>query len=61
MILEEKSQELKRRRWLEERDDEYENQRDNENAKKVKIEKLMEIKVINRICAVTLDCEVNMN
>jgi len=54
MILVKKSQELKRRRWLEERNDK-------DDIKRVKIEKTGEMKVINRIRAVTLDCEVNRN
>jgi len=62
MILEEKSQELKLIRWLEERNDEDETRRENENdIKRVKIEKTSEMKIINRIRAVTLDCEVNVN
>jgi len=61
MILEERRQELKRRKWLEGIDDENESQRDSKNAKKVKTENMMEIKIINRVRAVPLPCEFNVN
>jgi len=55
MILEEKSQELKRRRWLEEQNEEDESQRDVTRIKRVRIEIPSEIKLINRIQAVPLE------
>jgi len=62
MILEERSQELKRKRWLEERNDEDETRIEKENEiKRIKIGKTKEMKVINRITAMTLDYEVNVN
>jgi len=49
MILEEKSQELKRRRWLQERSDEIENEKDDGNAKRIKKDEKNEVQVINRM------------
>jgi len=42
-------------------DDENESQTSHENAKRVKVENLMEIKIIIRIRAVSLHCEFNVN
>jgi len=61
MILEEKSQELKRRRWLTEINDEVENERGDEKVKRIKIEETHEVKVINRIWALPLEDEINVN
>jgi len=55
MILKEQSQELKRRKWLEERNDEDENERDNKQVKKMKLDERHEVKVINRIWALPVD------
>jgi len=46
MILEEKSQEIKRRRWLKERNKDSE---DEKKAKRIKVNETDEVKVINRI------------
>jgi len=51
MILEEKSQELKRRRWLQARSDEIKNEGVNEIAKRIKLDEKSELEVINRIWA----------
>jgi len=49
MILEEKCQELKRRKGLEERRDEDESEIDNKQVKKMKCDDKHELEVINRI------------
>jgi len=62
MILEERSQELKRRRWLEAQCEEVESNRDAMEIKRVKRETLSEIKLINRIQAAPLEhiCKTNV-
>jgi len=61
MILEEKSQELKRRKWLEKRKDEDENEIDNKEVKKIKCGDKHEVEVINRIWAIPLEVKFNVN
>jgi len=61
MILEEKRQELMRRRWLTEINDEIENERDNEEVRKIKLEETHEVEVINRIWALPMDRVINLN
>jgi len=61
MILEEKSQELKRRRWLEERNDEDEKGEDEREVKRIKINETDEMKVINRIWALPMENTINVN
>jgi len=51
MILEEKSQELKRRRWLTKINDKVENERGDEKVKRIKLEETHEVKVNIRIWA----------
>jgi len=61
MILEEKSQELKRRRWLEEREDEDEKRKDEKEGKIIKINETNEVKVINRIWAIPMENTIIVN
>jgi len=61
MILEEKSQELKRKKWLEERNEEDENGSDSEQMKKRKLEEKLEVQIINRMWALPLDVKSNKN
>jgi len=61
MILEEKSQEFKRRRWLTEINNEEENERDDEKVKISKIEKTDEVKVINRIWALPIESKIHVD
>jgi len=67
IILEEKSQELERRRWLEERnennDDEqgHQDEGGGQKAKRIKVNETDEVKVINRIWALPLESEINVN
>jgi len=61
MILEEKCQELKRRRWLKDRNDEDENERDEGKVKRIKTNETDEVKVINRIWALPMESEMNVN
>jgi len=61
MILKEKSQELKRKRWLTEINNEVENEKEDEKVKRIKIEETREAKVINRIWALPVDGVINEN
>jgi len=55
MILEEKSQELRRRKWLEERNDMDKNESDNKQTKKIKLDEKHEVQINNRMWALPLD------
>jgi len=61
MILEEKSQELKRRRWLEEKNEINKDERDEKKTKRNKVNETDEVKVINRIWALPMENEINVN
>jgi len=61
MILEGKSQELKRKKWLEERNEEDENGSDSKQMKKRKLEEKREVQIINRMWALPLDVELDKN
>jgi len=61
MILEEKSQKLKRKRWLEERNKNNENERDEKKTKMIKVNETDEVKVIDRIWALPMESEINVN
>jgi len=58
MVVEEKSQELKRKKWLKERNEDDENERDEGKAKRIKINETDEVKVINRIWALPMESEI---
>jgi len=55
MILEEKSQELRHRKWLEGRNDEDRNGSDNEQTKGIRLEEEHEVQIINKMWALLSD------
>jgi len=57
MILEEKKQELKRREWLKEKNDEEKTK----SEKRIKLEEMYDVKVINVIWALPLEVEFNVD
>jgi len=58
IILEKKNQELKRKKWLEERNDEDQNGSDGERLKRIKIDEKQEVQVINRMWALPWDVKL---
>jgi len=61
IILDEKSQELKQRRWLKEKNENNEDERDEKEAKRIKINETDGVKVIYRIWALPMESEINVN